>query len=125
MTNWCTMILLMAALTSATCNRGAQNKTCFKARLEVKGICMNYTFSLLEGDTAVVKVAPAWTDENTGVSYKNAFALANPCGFKDLQEGAEFYFVMEPEPVKDCAVCEAYYPTPPQKNNIRVVEACP
>ena len=117
--------VVLIVLTSSTCNKAEQSKTCFKGRLEIKGICMNYTFTLLEGDTSVVKVVSQWTNEDNGKKYKNAFALANPCSFADLKEGQEFYFTIEQDPKRDCAVCEAYYPIPPVKNNIKVVAACP
>jgi hypothetical protein len=116
---------VILTLTSSTCNKSAQSKTCFKARLEIKGICMNYTFTLLEGDTSVVKVIPQWTNEDNNKTYKNAFALSSPCGFKDMKEGDTFYFVMGKNSNQDCMVCEAYYPTPPAKNNIKVVDTCP
>ena len=124
MKKWFISGIVLIALTSSTCNKASKNKTCFKARLEVKGICMNYTFTLLEGDTSVVKVVPQWTDENTGKTYKNAFALGNPCDFKDMNEGDAFYFTIDQDPQKDCAVCEAYYPTPQIKNNIQVTDSC-
>jgi len=48
---------------------------CYKGRLEVKGGCMNYTISMtsLNFDTSLVMAN--WTDENTGKTYKNVFAL--------------------------------------------------
>jgi hypothetical protein len=122
---WIGFILLIF-LSSSTCNKASKNKNCFKAKLEIKGICMNYTISLLEGDTAALLLAPEWTDETSGKKYTNVFALSNPCGFPDLKEGEEFYFTLEKDAKKDCMVCEAYYPTPAQKNNIRVItEPCP
>jgi hypothetical protein len=122
---WFLSGIVLVALTSSTCNKAAKSKTCFKARLEVKGICMNYTFTLLEGDTSVMKVVHKWVDENTSKTYYSAFALGNPCGFADLKEGEEFYFVADADAQVDCATCKAYYPTPPVRNNIKVVAKCP
>ena len=94
--------------------------------MEIKGICANYTISVLEGDVTALNIAPSWKDETTNKTYTNVFALSTSCGFPDLQQGEEFYFTLDPGPgQKDCAVCMAYYPTPEQKNNITVIPACP
>jgi hypothetical protein len=124
MKNWIALPIVLLFL-SSTCNKVSKSTTCFKGKLEIKGMCMNYTIRLLEGDTSVIKIVSNWTDETTGKTYKNVFGLENPCSFKDLEEGDEFYFEIDKAPKKDCVVCQAYYPTPAQKNNILVLDACP
>ena len=123
-------IALMAGivtLASASCNK--EKKTveegCFKGRLEKKGICMNYTIRVMEGDIDPSMVEAQWTDTATGTTYYNVFRLGSPCGFpSELEEGDEFYFRIVPENV-DCAVCMAYYPTPSKEISIEVLsEGC-
>ena len=84
---------------------------------------MNYTVSVIEGAIDSSTVVSEWKDEHSGKSYKNVFALASKCTFpKDIQEGDEFYFRIDSSEVQDCAVCMAYYPVPPKKLMIKVVE---
>ncbi len=93
----------------------------YKAKLETKALCMNYTLRLIEGDIDTTLIVNSWTDENTGKTYANAFGLGNPCNFpKDIEQGDEFYFTIDTAKQAPCAVCMAYYPTPPRKLSIKV-----
>lgn len=117
----------LALTTQKMCN-GANNKALpagyYKGRLEIKGVCFNYTIALLEGSIDTSLIVPAWTNEENGKSYTNVFGLAAPCGFPaTINEGDSFYFRIDPAPKGDCDVCMAYYPTPPKKLAIKVVEA--
>jgi len=95
----------------------------YKAKLETKGLCMNYTLRLLEGDIDTSTINSSWTDESTGKSHTNVFGLANPCNFPNtIEQGDEFYFKIDSSGKQDCAVCMAFYPTPPKKLFIKVVE---
>ena len=95
----------------------------YKGKLEIKGICMNYTIRLLEGDLDTNRVVSDWTDEHTGKKYTNVFALGSRCSFpSSIKEGDEFYFRIDSPATEDCAVCMAYYPVPPKKLSIRIVE---
>ena len=115
------MILLASVvLTSATCHKTTGNTSCFKGRLEIKGICQNYVIRLLDGDTAALQLEKTWVDETTDKTYQNVFALQNKCDFPDLKEGDEFYFTLEASPKSDCMVCQAYRPVPAAQNNIKV-----
>lgn len=98
---------------------------CYKGRLEVKGICSNYTIRLLEGNLDTAKLVANWKDEVTGKTYTNVFALSSPCTFPSgLNAGDEFYFTLA-DANQQCAVCMAYYPTPPKKLAIKVLDkAC-
>lgn len=109
------------------CNNSSRKENCFKGRLEIKGICSNYTIKVLEGNLDTSKIAAKWTDENTGKAYTNVFALDSPCSFPpDIELGDEFYFTVREEKDKDCNVCMAYYPVPPKRLSISVSKnACP
>ena len=125
------MKVLLAVLffisVSATCNKTGSNGTagtkaagCFKARLEIKGICMNYVIKVLEGDTALLHLERTWTDETDNKVYTNVFALGSVCSFPELKEGSEFYFTLAQTEDSGCNVCMAYRPVPAAKNNIVV-----
>lgn len=92
-----------------------------KGRLEVKGLCMNYTIKVLEGAIDPSLIEAAWTDPVTNKTHHNVFGLASVCDFpSDIAEGQEFYFALNPNPAPSCAVCKAYYPTPAKKLHITV-----
>lgn len=93
----------------------------YKGRLEIQGICMNYTISMTEGPADTSLVVAKWTDESTGKSYQNVFGLANPCDFpSSLKAGDEFIFTIDTSANKECVVCMAYYPTPSKKLSIKI-----
>lgn len=93
-----------------------------KGKLEIKALCMNYTISLLDGQLPDSLLDKSWTDETTGKMYNNVFGLGSPCNFPDsIQEGQEFYFVIDSTSKQDCAVCMAYYPTPAHRLKIKVL----
>jgi len=95
----------------------------FKAKLETKGICMNYTLRLLEGEIDTSMINASWTDESTGKLYNNVFGLGSPCSFpKNIEQGDDFYFLIDTSQKQQCAVCLAYYPSPPRKLSIKVVD---
>jgi hypothetical protein len=95
----------------------------YKGRLEIKALCMNYTIKVLEGDIDTSWVATSWSDEHSGKSHTNVFALASKCTFPStIKEGDEFYFTIDNSATQNCPVCMAYYPVPPKKASIKVVE---
>ena len=114
--------VLFMGLIAGKCNeKNASTK--MKGRLEVAGMCMNYTISILENKPDTLVVAPEWVDENTNKKYSNAFRLGNPCDFpKTIKAGDEFFFTIDTAKPKQCAVCMAFYPTPSQVLSIKVVE---
>ena len=116
----------MLATSTEKCG-SKKSDNCYKARLEIKGICSNYTIKILEGNIDTSMVAATWTDENTGKKYTNVFGLDSPCSFpKDLNERDEFYFTVRKESDKECTVCMAYYPVPPKRLSIAVSKSpCP
>ncbi len=109
-------------LSNSECGNKRTGAT-LKGRLEIAGICMNYTISVIEGNPGKDAVEPSWTDETTNNSYTNAFRLGNPCDFPaTIKQGDEFYFSIDTAKGKECAVCMAYYPTPSKSLSIKVIE---
>jgi hypothetical protein len=112
--------LLFILLLSA--NKCKSKDPVYKGRLEVKGICMNYTIKLLEGNLDTSKYAAEWKDESTGKTHTNVFALGSACTFPDtIKEADEFYFTLDSSYVSNCAVCMAYYPKPAKSIAIKIV----
>lgn len=92
-----------------------------KGKLEIAGICSNYTIKVIEGKIDTSLVVANWTDETTGKTYNNVFKLGSPCTFPaTIKQGDEFYFTIDTSPQKDCMVCMAYYPTPEKAIAIKV-----
>ena len=120
-------ILILLPLLSVTmgvekCSKKKVTGEVYKARLEVKAMCMNYTIKLLEGKIDSTKIVANWTDATTMTSYTNVFALKNPCNFPDsIKQGDEFYFVIDAPATEPCMVCMIYYPIPGRKLPIKVV----
>ena len=122
---WIASLLLATMTTGKSCTAKKALSTCFRGKLEVKGMCSNYTIKLLEGNMDMSLLSARWQDENTGKTHTKVFALDNPCTFPaGLNEGDEFYFTIEANPKKDCTRCMAYYPTPNRKLSIKVVPSC-
>jgi len=116
------LFLLTASASDCSNKKAAKTSGTYKAKLETKALCMNYTIRLLEGDIDTTLLATSWTDETTNKNYKNVFALGNPCNFPStIEQGDEFYFMIDTSKQTECAVCMAYYPTPPKKLSIKVV----
>lgn len=117
-------LLALPFLSNNKCNKEKLSNQCFKGRLEIKGICSNYTIKLLEGNLDTAKIQSSWTDEQTHKTYTNVFALGSPCSFPaSINEGQEFYFVLSDTP-QNCMVCMAYYPKPQKSLRIKVVDNC-
>lgn len=109
-------------LSSSECGNKEPGGT-LKGKLEIAGICMNYTISVVEGNPGKDAVESSWTDETTNKSYTHAFRLGNPCDFPStIKQGDEFYFRIDTTKGKECAVCMAYYPTPSKSLSIKVIE---
>ncbi len=110
-------------LSNSDCGKKKTGNTTYKGRLEIAGICMNYTIGVIEGEIDDALIADKWTDESSHISYKDVFRLGNPCDFPaTIKQGDEFYFTIDTTKGKECAVCMAFYPTPPKALSIKVVE---
>lgn len=111
-------------LSSSTCKnkKATSPQHCYKGKLEIKAACMNYTIGVVKGNIDTTLFAANWTDESTGKSYQNVFALDSRCNFPaTINEGDEFYFTIDSTTVQNCAVCLMYYPVPPKKVKIKVL----
>ena len=116
-------VIFLLTVSADKCGTKKSSTGKYKARLEIKGICMNYTLRLLEGNIDTSLISANWTDESTGKSYNNVFGLGSPCTFpSNIEQGDDFYFMIDTSKQQQCAVCMAYYPTPPRKLSIKVVE---
>lgn len=112
-------LLIVAAKQSGCHSHKAGNNNCFKGTLVVKGACLNYAVSVIEGDTNKLQLQD-WTDPQTNKHYRNAFAISNPCGFPDsIKEGDTFYFTLT-DTATNCVRCLLYRELPDKKNNIVV-----
>ena len=113
--------VFILAVTTGKCKNKNENSV-YKGKLEVKGLCMNYTIKLLEGNIDASKLVAEWKNEATGKTYNNVFALGSVCNFPPtINEGDEFYFTLDTTYVSNCAVCLAYYPKPAKSIAIKVV----
>lgn len=116
-------ILLVALSTILLSNTDCSTKKAehLKGKLEIAGICSNYTIKVIEGKIDTSLVVANWTDETTGKVYNNVFKLGSPCTFPaTIKQGDEFYFTIDTSNQKDCMVCMAYYPTPQKTIAIKV-----
>lgn len=120
------LLFFIAVGPSFQCDKGSVY-SCFKGRLEVKGICMNYTIKVLEGRIDTDLVERVWVDPQTGIRHENVFRLKSICDFPTtINEGDEFYFSTTASNKTDCIICMAYYPTPAKAQSIVVHNSpCP
>ena len=113
--------VFILAVTTDKCKNKNENPI-YKGKLEVKGMCMNYTIKLLEGNMDTSKIVAEWKNESTGKIHNNVFALGSVCNFPStINEGDEFSFTIDTTYVSNCAVCLAYYPKPAKSIPIKVV----
>ena len=113
-------LYLLLAFSADKCNKN--NSSVYRGRLEVKGLCMNYTIKVIEGDIDKTKIEAEWKNEVTGLTHTNVFALGSVCIFPEyIKEGDEFYFKIEPNVIQNCAVCLAYYPKPVKSLSIKII----
>ena len=121
------IFITLLAVSENTCKNKKEKANCYKGRLEIKANCMNYTVAVTEGNIDTSLVQSSWTDETTGINYKNVFELGSKCDFPNtIDQGDEFYFVIDTAVNRDCAICMMYYPVPAKKLSIRVLDGpCP
>ena len=114
-------LFFILAITTDKC-KNKNESSFYKGKLEVKGMCMNYTIKLLEGKIDASKLVAEWKNEVTGKTHNNVFALGSVCNFPPtINEGDEFYFTVDTSYVSNCAVCLAYYPKPAKSIAVKVV----
>lgn len=96
----------------------------YTGKLVLKGICMNYVIEVIDGDLDPNLIEALWVNDMTNMSYNNVFALGSRCDFpENIEEGDTFQFsILTDDTADDCAVCEAYSPTPNKALRIQVCE---
>lgn len=96
----------------------------YTGKLVLKGICMNYVIEVVSGDIDQNLIEKNWANHSTDSSYKNVFALGSRCDFpENIDEGDTFQFSIQTDDSgQDCAICEAYSPTPEKSLRIKVCE---
>jgi hypothetical protein len=110
------------AILAVTANKCKDNDPVLKGRLEVKGMCMNYTIKLVNGKLDTSLYVGEWKNEITGKTHDKVFALGSACTFPaTIKEGDEFFFTIDSTYKPDCAVCLAYYPKPSKSIAIKIV----
>lgn len=117
------LILALFFLVTISCNKSNDtSNACFKGKLVLKGICMNYVIQIIEGDIDKSLFESNWRNPVNNISYQNVFGLASICNFPStINEGDEFYFTMPKNPIAQaCAQCEAYSPIPSKKISIEI-----
>lgn len=115
--------LSILLLSETKCGKKSVAEKKYKGKLEIKALCMNYTISVQAGEMDSAAIIKNWMDESGKKSYNNVFKLGNPCDFPaTINQGDEFYFVIDTSKGRNCAVCMAYYPTPPKALSIKVLD---
>ena len=110
-------------LLNISCNKSNNSSVaCFKGKLVLKGICMNYVIQITEGDVDKALYESSWQNPSTNTTYQNVFRLESICTFPStIKEGDEFYFTIPKNPIpQTCAQCMAYSPTPSKKIYIEI-----
>ena len=118
------IFIFLIAVTAYRCNnRAVPADGVLKGRLVVKELCSHFVVQVLNSKLDTSIVTNGWHDDKRDKIYDQVFTVSNRCGFAaaDLKEGEEFEFTFDKKPaIEDCAVCMAYYVTPPKKNAIKV-----
>ena len=119
-------IYLFALLFLLSCsknNSDTELESSYKGKLVVKGICMNYVIQVLDSNFDSSLIELNWTNEFSGISFTNVFALGSVCDFpENIEEGYEFNFIIDNFKNNNCAVCLAYSPTPNKYLSITVLD---
>ena len=116
-------LIIFIFLLNISCNKSKDTSvTCFKGKLELKGICMNYVIQIIEGDVDKSLYESSWQNPLSNTTYQNVFGLESICTFPStINEGDEFYFSIPKRPVvQSCAQCKAYSPIPNKKISIEI-----
>lgn len=116
-------LVALFILVNISCNKSNDTSVaCFKGKLVLKGICMNYVIQIISGDVDMSLYESSWQNPVTNATYQNVFGLASICNFPDtIKEGDEFYFSIPKNPiVQTCTQCQAYSPIPSKRINIEI-----
>ena len=116
-------LFVFIILLNISCNKSNDTSVaCFKGKLVLKGICMNYVIQITEGDVDKSLFESVWQNPLTNTTYQNVFGLASICNFpSSIKEGDEFYFTIPKNQIpQTCFQCQAYSPIPNKKISIAI-----
>jgi hypothetical protein len=79
-------------LLNISCNKSNDTiQNCFKGKLVLKGICMNYVIQITEGNIDKSLYESSWQNPESKITYQNVFRLESICTFPStIKEGDEF-----------------------------------
>lgn len=113
-------MMLFIVMVCLSCHKSGVPRGKFTGKLEVAGLCGQYTIQLLSGDAdSSIHLTKSWFNPANDSTYTNVFAASNFCYFSSvgLQVGDTFTF--NPGPSSEtCFTCMLYYPTPPTQSAI-------
>lgn len=116
-------IIVLLLFFCACANKEIPATVLYKARLEIKGPCMNYVIKVLDSNRINKDLIEAsWTQPSTSKVYTQVFTLASICTFNNaLNEGDIFYFSIPANPlISYCPQCLIYVPVPLKKIYIQL-----
>jgi hypothetical protein len=116
-------LLILTLLLNMACEKSSSTSVeCFKGKLVLQGICMNYVIEIIEGNVDKSLYESSWQNPITSKTYQNVFGLSSICTFPStIKEGDEFYFSIPKNPAaQTCARCEAYSPIPSKQISIEI-----
>ena len=65
-------------LLNISCNKSNNTSVaCFKGKLVLKGLCMNYVIQIIEGDVDKALYESSWQNPSTKTTYQNVFGLGS------------------------------------------------
>jgi hypothetical protein len=115
------VLLVFISSCAYTCKQSGGSK--LRGKLVIKELCSHYVVQVINGTVDTSEVMNNWRDEKRQQTYNKVFTLSNRCTFPaTIKEGEEFDFTFDSLPaVQNCAVCKAYYPTPPRLHAIKIL----
>jgi hypothetical protein len=123
------ILILLVSVQFIACDKNLEStnillpdSTCYKGKLVLTGLCGNAVVQVLDDRMDTLYFEKTWKDESTGIVYNNVMGNLNFCSFpRDIKEGQEFYFSINPSiPVDDCARCKAISPSPEKRQYIQI-----
>ena len=116
-------ILIVSASAYRCNNKAVPADGVLKGKLVIGEICSHFVVQVLNAKLDTSVVTNGWHDDKRDKIYDNVFTVSNRCAFAaaDLKEGEEFEFIIDKNPAaEDCAVCMAFYATPPKRNAVKI-----
>lgn len=109
------LLILAIFLCNVIGCRKTETGPIYTGRLEIEGICQNYTLSVLNGGLDTTQVQARWTDPQTNITYTNAFGVSNPATFRTPCKQATLLNFASL--LRIITVCNVRRSTPPQRKS--------